>query len=72
MFGLSSRLAPKAAAGYPVWEALRAILDRSLESILEKSLDRVPLEEGLALVPTSEHVNLRGAAYYAAEGKRCF
>jgi transposase len=41
---------------------------RHVKSILEKGLDRVPLEE-VKLAPR-EHPNLRGATYYARKGVR--
>lgn len=41
---------------------------RHVKSILEKGLDRVPLEE--AKLAPREHPNLRGAAYYAQKGVR--
>jgi transposase len=37
---------------------------RSVKSILEHGLDRVPLEEQAELALPAEHENLRGAAYY--------
>lgn len=37
---------------------------RSVKSILEHGLDRVPLEEQAELALPADHENLRGAAYY--------
>ena len=37
---------------------------RSVKSILEHGLDRVPLEEQVELTLPAAHENVRGAAYY--------
>ena len=41
---------------------------RHLRSILDKGLDRLPVEARLATVPIPEHPNVRGARYYATSG----
>lgn len=45
----------------------RALGYRHLRSILEKGLDRLPLEPESIRVPVPEHANVRGAGYYASK-----
>lgn len=42
----------------------------SVKSILEKGLDRAPLEAHPSAAPPAEHPNLRGPDYYAEGGIR--
>lgn len=51
--------------------ACRAFSYRSLKSILEAGLDKVPVVHGEARAPVPEHANLRGAAYFAGEKAGC-
>jgi transposase len=51
--------------------ACRAFSYRSLKSILEAGLDKVPVAQGEAPAPVPEHANLRGAAYFAGEKAGC-
>ncbi len=42
---------------------------QSVKNILQRGLDREPLEEDSATPPPTEHDNLRGAGYFSAEGE---
>lgn len=43
----------------------RAFSFRSVKSILDRSLDKVPVPDVEAVRPPVDHENVRGAAYYA-------
>lgn len=50
--------------------ALGAASYRSTKSILEKGLDRMPIEPPPASQPVADHPNVRGAAYYGGKEAR--
>lgn len=43
---------------------------RSVKSILEKGLDRIPLVEPTKMEPVTHHANVRGAGYYSVKEER--